>query len=140
MSSEYRNREGYRGGRGRRGRERSSRGYGGGRGYSQKNKRENDKEEYLFQPQAINKVQKLTFETIKDKVVQTIQKTYRNCFDCAEVIDTGIGLDKGADEPNRMITMEQEGDIAEFTQRGLDIRYQEELRQWLDQNEILPKT
>ena len=124
-------------GRGR-GRGHDGRGRGGGRGYSQGRgnpKRQNSfkKPEMKFAPQTGGNFVHRTFATVKEHLVQQIQKTYKNGGDIAESLNKEEKIDLDKFEPTR--TLSKKTAAGEETERvieqeGLDIKYKVAIEQW----------
>ena len=133
-------------GRGR-GRGHDGRGRGGGRGYSPGRgnpKRQNSfkKPEMKFAPQTGGNFVHRTFATVKDHVVQQIQKTYKNGGDIAESLNKEEKIDLDKFEPTR--TLSKKTAAGEETERvieqeGLDIKYKVAIEQWSTRRINLPR-
>ena len=81
--------------------------YGGrGRGCSNANpKKSSTSKEYKFYPHGIgSQQQSVTFDTVKDHIVQQVQKTFKNSIDIAESLDKEIIKDMTALMPTRKLS------------------------------------
>jgi len=75
-----------------------------------------------------------------DAVIQYIQKNYVNGgFDVAQSIDEMKIIDLDLQEPVREIAKDKDDDMCKMKQDGMNIKYQEELRQFLTRKEELQK-
>ena len=87
------------GGRGR-GRSR----YGGrGRGrFNANSKKPSTTKEYKFYPHTVgSQQQSVTYDTVKDHIIQYVQKTYKNGIDIAELLEKEVLKDLTPLEPTR---------------------------------------
>mgnify|MGYP000382356346 CR=1 FL=1 len=129
-----------RGGRGREGR-----GYRGGRGNGRFQGRRNwstttssKQPEMKFFPHGIGRErQTVSYDTVKDYIVQVIQKTYKNGQDTAVSIGDPKKKDLNPLQPTRGVAAA--ADMAEtlLQQKGMDIIYQAELERYLDRKDTL---
>ena len=92
-----------------------------------------------FAPNAQGKLQAATYATVKEAIVQHVQKTFVDGQDVAQSLKEGKEFDLSAIEPVRVISEEQDSAKAALAQSGLDIKYQEELRRYLDRKDNLRK-
>jgi hypothetical protein len=91
----------------------------------------------LFTPHVQGKPQAATYATVKDAIVQHIQKTFKDGQDVAESIEKGVLFDLRSMQPVRGISTETDPTRAALEQTGLDIKYQEEFRRFLDRQDNL---
>ena len=129
-------------GRGRfQGRRGGRAGRGGGRGHQGSTPRTYTpaakQQEKIFAPHVQGKAQAATYATVKDTVVQYIQKTFRDGNDIAQSLKDGKVIDLSGEEPQRLISNADDMETAQLEQGGLDIKYQEELRRFLDRKDNL---
>jgi len=127
-----------RGGRGR------GRGRNTGRGSSnKKGKKSGDssstsqKLEMKFAPQTHGKRSGPTYATVKDALIQQVQRTYKNGFDVAKSLKDMKIIDLKAEAPTRTIATTGTDAEKAIAQAGHDIKYQEELRRHLDRADNL---
>ncbi len=91
-----------------------------------------------FYPHGIGRDrQAVTYDTVKDHIVQYVQKTYRNGQDAAVSIRNLAVINLTPHEPSRGTATT--ADAAEHLkqQAGMDILYQAELKRYLDRKDTL---
>ena len=125
----------------------SGRGNGRGRGYNRSNSSRSNKNsnsnnsnqsiEMKFTPHIQGKPQQATYATVKDAVIQYIQKNYKNGHDVATSLKKMVKLDLSGLKPVRAMSANQDAAIAANEQKGLDIEYQEMLSHYLNRVEAL---
>ena len=125
-----------RGGRGR-GRYRSQRSSG-----KYKNKKSNsssneDTKEYKFHPQSPGKHNYATYASVKEKVVQYVQKNFESGIDMAKSLKNMEYVDIEKDKPVRDLAKSDDKALKEQIQKGLDIEYAELYRRFNDRKEDL---
>ncbi|MGC8553840.1 MAG: hypothetical protein ACP5O7_13425, partial [Phycisphaerae bacterium] len=91
----------------------------------------------MFAPNSQGKPQTATYATVKEAIIQQVQKTFKDGQDVAESIEKGMPFDLSSVEPTRSISAEEDPVKATLEQTGLDIKYQEELRRYLDRKDNL---
>jgi hypothetical protein len=129
-----------RGGRGREGR-----GYCGGRGNGRFQGRRNwstttssKQPEMKFFPHGIGRErQTVSYDTVKDYIVQLIQKTYKNGQDTAVSIRDLKKKDLTPLQPTRGVAVAAVTAETLQLQNGMDIIYQAELERYLDRKDTL---
>ena len=109
-------------------------GRGGGRGHQ--GPRGNytpaaKQQEKIFAPHVQGKAQAATYATVKDAIIQYIQKNYRDGNDVAQSLKDGKAYDLSSEQPERQLSENEVIADAAREQAGLDIKYQEELRQFV---------
>ena len=111
------------GGRGR-GRGRSV-GRGRGRGYSGSKKfSSSTKQEIKFFPHGSgSQQQSITYDTVKDVIVQQVQKTYKNGVDIADSLENEEMKDLGPMRPTRSVSTLTDKTAREIEQEGFDIEF-----------------
>jgi hypothetical protein len=121
-------------------------GRGGGRGAggikrkTTKTSTPSQTKEMKFHPQTLGKGNYGTYASVKDAIVQYIQKNYVDGgFDVAKSIDEMKKVDLDKQEPVREIAKDKDDDTCKIKQDGLNIKYQEELRRFLARAEALEK-
>ena len=97
----------------------------------------NQQKEYKFTPHTQGKPQTATYATVKDHVIQQIQKTFKDGNNVAQSLKDGKVYELTDDEPKRQISEEEDIRAATLEQTGFDIKYQEELRRFLDRKDNL---
>ncbi|MGC9191043.1 MAG: hypothetical protein ACP5FR_04005, partial [Candidatus Micrarchaeia archaeon] len=85
----------------------------------------------MFAPNSQGKPQTATYATVKEAIIQQVQKTFKDGQDVAESIEKGMPFDLSSVEPTRSISAEEDPVKATLEQTGLNIKYQEELRHYL---------
>ena len=90
-----------------------------------------------FCPHVQGRTQGHTYATVKEHIVQQIQKTYKGGFDIAQSLKDLKKFDIKSEEPHRNISAETKPEVAAIEQTGLDIKYQEQLRRYLDRKDSL---
>ena len=125
------------------------RGQGRGRGYSprrgnnrfksNRSQHENSREDFKFAPHTASKPQKHTFDTIKDHIVQVVQKTFENGHDVSLSLEEMQKVDLTTDKPERQISVDRDDVTREIEQAGFDIEYQEDYKRYKDRIELLEK-
>jgi hypothetical protein len=88
--------------------------------------------ELKFAPHTQGKIQYATYATVKEAVVQYIQKTFKGGHDVAKSLKDGKVVDLTLHEPDPELSMENDATKAAIEQAGMDIKYQEQLRRHLD--------
>jgi hypothetical protein len=92
-----------------------------------------------FAPQGNGKGNYASYATVKDHIVQQIQKTFENGDDVAQSLEEMELININAFEPKREISTEKDDTEREMLQKGMDIKYQEELRRHLDRKDALTR-
>jgi hypothetical protein len=92
----------------------------------------NKQQEKIFAPHVQGKAQAATYATVKDAIISYIQKTFKDGDDTAKSLKDGTVFDLTSVEPTRVISTNTDATQAMLEQGGLDIKYQEELRQFFD--------
>ena len=120
------------GGRGREGR--GGRG-GRGRGNSSDAKPRNNAAktpEYKFYPHGYGREkQTLSYDSVKDHIIQEVQKTMKNGKDIAETLRKGTMFNIDAKRPSRALSTKSNEDEKKADQVGLDMMYQAEIDTWV---------
>ena len=124
------------------GKEGDNRGRGkgrGGRGQGKGGKRyfSNKTPELKFAPQNVNKPQTATYATVKDSIVQYVQKTYKDGHDVAVPLRDMQKKDLKPHEPTRKLSKKSDADAKKIEQDGFDIVYQAALTRYMDRCETL---
>ena len=110
------------------GRGQSGQGQGHGR-YQSTNKKS---PEIKFYPHGIGKKgQTTTYATVKDHIISYVQRTYRHGQDITISLRELKKRDFTSEEPTRKISSKTDED-RRLEQDGFDIRYQAEIKQFLD--------
>jgi hypothetical protein len=92
--------------------------------------------ELKFAPHVQGKHQ-TTYSTVKDAIIQYIQKTFKDGDDVAQSLKEGKLIDLEAEKPVRGVSSSPVKSEATLEQTGLDILYQEELRGFFDRKNNL---
>ena len=90
-----------------------------------------------FAPHIQGKPQTATYATVKDAVIQFVQKTFKDGNDIAQSLKDGKVYDLDKEEPEREISTATDATKATLEQAGFDIKYQEELRCFYDRRDNL---
>ena len=128
------------GGRGRsgrgqpHGRNNNNRRYFGSTNNKTSNSTSND---YKFTPQSNGKVNNASYATVKETIVQYVQKNYKGGHDIAKSLKDLKVIDLQSEEPTRTMSTETDAAAKASEQNGFDIKYQEELRMYLDRKKTL---
>ena len=136
-------RENHRGGRGRGGQARGSNGQGRGRGRSRGTgaggrSTPSKTPEMKFTPHGIGRdKQTVTFDTVKDHIVQTVQKNYKHGQDIAKSLRDEQKINLDARRPMRVVSIDTDDEVRSMEQTGHDIMFQEELKRYLERKENL---
>ena len=133
----------HRGGRGRGGESRGRSGQGRGRGRSRGNgtggrSTPSRAPDMKFTPHGIGRdKQTVTYDTVKDHIVQTVQKNYKHGLDVAQSLRNEELVKIEEAEPIRKLSQKTSQVEKDLDQTGLDIMYQEELKRYLERKEDL---
>ena len=127
-----------RGGRRRAGRS-SYRGRGRGRFQGDKPRYQATKQlEMKFFPHGIGRdKQAVTYDTVRDHIVQFVQKTYKNGQDIAVSLRDDKVKDLSTLVPVRGQSISTDAALKANKQAGMDILYQAELERYLDRRDML---
>ena len=108
------------------GRGRNSRNQGRGRGRFPRYQSNNAKQpEMKFYPHGMGRErQTVTYDTVKDHIIQQVQKTYKNGHDVATSLRDLTKLDLDKEKPKRRISGNTEDEKKKIEQDGHDIMYQ----------------
>jgi len=90
-----------------------------------------------FAPHVQGKPQAATYTTVKDAVIQFVQKTFKEGNDIAQSLKDGKVYDLSKEEPEREISKASDATKATLEQAGFDIKYQEELHHFYDRRDNL---
>jgi hypothetical protein len=93
--------------------------------------------EIKFSPHTQGKAQCATYNTVKDAIIQYIQKTYKDGNDVAQSLKEAKSIDLAKEKPVRLISTLDDATKAAIEQSGMDMEYQEELRRYLDRKDCL---
>ena len=111
-------------------------GRGGGKGGSKSTSSTANQPKLMqFAPNTQGKSQTATYASVKDAIIQQILKTFKDGEDVAKSIEDGTEV--VLDEPEREISKKEVAAEAALEQSGLDIKYQEELRGYLERKNNL---
>jgi hypothetical protein len=127
------------GGRGRTGRGYYRGGRGRGRFKGDKPRSQTSKQlEMKFFPHGIGRdKQTVTYETVKEHIVQYVQKTYKNGQDVAVSLRDLLIKDLSSLEPSRGQATATDAAAQANEQAGMDIRYQAKLERYLNRKYTL---
>ena len=122
-----------------RGRGQGGRGRGRGRYHSDRNKSSGTKSaEMKFYMHGSGKQQQLmTYTTVKDHIVQFVQKTYKNGQDVAISLRNLQKMDLTGERPRRGEATSLHANEARMEQSGLDIVYQAQITRYIKRVETL---
>ena len=96
----------------------------------------NQLKEIKFSPHTQGKAQ-TTYATVKDAIIQFIQRTYKGGSDIAQSLEESKQIDLTKVKPQRLISQLEDAAKAAIEQSGMDMEYQEELWQYLDRKDHL---
>ncbi|MGC9161855.1 hypothetical protein, partial [Acidithiobacillus sp.] len=77
----------------------------------------------MFAPNSQGKPQTATYATVKEAIIQQVQKTFKDGQDVAKSIEKGMPFDLSSVELTRSISAEEDPIKATVEQTGLDIKY-----------------
>ena len=103
-------------------------------GYKPKSK---EKEMKFATQEQMSRGNYATYNTVKDIIVQEVQRKYKFGSDVAKSIRDGQRFDLTSVKPNRQVSAETDSDKKKIEQDGFDIQYQEELRVFLDRKALM---
>lgn len=128
-----------RNGRNGRGRGRGGRGRGRGRGrFQSRSRSSSSRYEYKFHPHGIGAyAQTATFQTVKDHIIQTIQKTFKNGQDVAESLRELKKKDLKSERPVLEVSSDTDADKKKIEDKGLEIEFDAKLKIYLERVELL---
>jgi hypothetical protein len=118
----------------------------GGRGFQrnshQKSKNSSSsnyekKEDYKFTPHIQGKPQQATYATVREAVIQHIQKNYKNGYDVAQCLEERKVVDLTSQMPIRTISTETDKEIREIEQKGHDMIFDAKYKRYLEKEEAL---
>ena len=78
-----------------------------------------------------------TYTSVKDVIVQEVQRKYKHGSDMAKSIQDGKLFDIDSVRPTRILSELDKTDERAIEQAGLDILFQEELRAFIDRKMLL---
>ena len=78
-----------------------------------------------------------TYNTVKEIIINEVQKKYEYGCDMAQAIRAGKAFDINTVKPTRGQSTETDAEARRHEQGGMDIMYQEELRMYLDRKKHL---
>jgi hypothetical protein len=91
-----------------------------------------------FYPDGIGRDrQAVTYDTVKDHIVQYVQKSHRNGQDAAVSIRNLVVINLTPHEPSRGTAAATDPAVNLKQQAGMDILYQAELKRYLDRKDTL---
>ena len=73
--------------------------------------------------------QSVTYDSVKDHIVQYVQKTYKNGLDIAESLDKEVWKDLTTLAPVRTVSTEIDPDARQVEQDGFDILFKVNLQE-----------
>ena len=120
-------------------------GGGRGRGRSQqnnnsrpqaKNNNTNNNNNIKFFVHGANKQQSITYDTVKDCILQQIQKTYQQGHDVVVSLRELQRKDFISEMPTRILSTEQDNNLRQIEQEGLDIFYKAEVDEYVKRKNI----
>ncbi len=111
------------------------RGYRGNRSNTTSSKTQ--QREVKFSPQNQGKANYATYATVKEAVVNHIQKSYKGGLDVAKGLKDMSKVNLSKVEPKRGVSTEKVDTDKAMEQTGFDIKYQEELRWHIDRKDAL---
>ena len=77
------------------------------------------------------------YSSVRDIIIQEVQKKYRHGSDIAKSIRDGKLIDLSSEEPTRKLSEASTPEERAIDQDGLNIHYQEELRVYFDRKSLL---
>ena len=99
----------------------------GGRGqgrFSQNFKSTTTQKDIKFYPHTVgSQTQSITYDTVKDHIIQYVQKTYKNCIDIAESLEKEAIKDLSTLAPTRTLSTNTDAEVRKIEQEGYDIEF-----------------
>jgi hypothetical protein len=91
-----------------------------------------------FTPHGIGRdKQTVTYDTVKDHIIQTVQRNYKHGLDVAKSLRNEAITDLKDVLPARALSTKADETAKSLEQTGHDIMYQEELKRYLERKEDL---
>ena len=90
-----------------------------------------------FAPQSQGSRSTASYNTVKEAIISQIQKSYKNGADVVKSIKQGKVVDLSLDKPELMVSQEADATKKQINQAGLNIKYQEELRCFMERKNAL---
>ncbi len=87
------------------------------------NRKTNESKEVKFYPHSSGQQQSMTFDTVKDRIIQYVQKTYRHGLDIAKSLRDEQKKDLTGEKPTRVVSMATDKDTKVIEQEGHNIEY-----------------
>ena len=88
--------------------------------------------EYKFYPHTVgSQQQSVTYDTVKDHIIQYVQKTYKNGIDIAESLEKEVLKDLTPLEPTRKISVNADAAAKQLEQDGFDIEFKVKIEEHL---------
>ena len=81
----------------------------------------------------------MTFDTVKDHIIQQVQKTYKNGIDIAESLHKETKKDLKPLNPTRSVSTVTDSAIEKIEQEGFDIEYKVQVMEFLKRELQLDK-
>ena len=81
--------------------------------------------------------QTVTYDSVKDHIVQYVQKTYKNGQDIAKSLQDLQKKDLDPMKPDQDIATDTDDEVRKRSQDGMDIMYQAEITRYLEQKDML---
>ena len=99
--------------------------------------RSKEKELKFATQEQMSKGNYATYNTVKAAIVQEVQRKFKFGSDVAKSIRDGQRFDLSGVKPDRQVSGETDGDKKKIEQDGFDIKYQEEIRVFLDRKALM---
>ena len=99
-------------------------------------KKTTESKEVKFYPHTSGQQHTVTFDTVKDRIIQQVQKTYRHGVDVAESLRNEEKKDLSASEPTRELSTATDETQRFLEQQGHDIKYKVKIAEyfkWVEQ-------
>ena len=95
--------------------------------------------EFKFHPHTQGRQSYATYASVKELIIQNIQKGWEGGFDIGKSLRDNVKVDLTTEAPTRSMSNKTDTTQASIEQEGYNIRYQEELRLYLEREDILKK-
>jgi len=95
--------------------------------------------EMKFAPNSQGTGKNHTYATVKDYVLQYIQKTYDGGYDVATSLEDEVLVDLNNSKPVRLISRNSDPDEQRLEQEGHNIDYEDTLKRWNDRRDLLDR-
>ena len=89
-----------------------------------------------FYPHTQGRQQSYSYETIRDHIVQQVQKTFKYGQDIVQSIRDESYIDFDLKKPTRAVSIAAKDDDKKIEQEGFNMDYQMEMKRWYERAEL----